>query len=450
MQSNKNIGLSFKAILSLLCFLVVIFPSISHVKNTFAVENQNSSEEELLQKLKEIQEQIKQSNYDLKNTKKEVGTLSSQIKLYDAQISKKSLEIKETDLLIAESELALNHINSELSIIDDEIEKENNFMETAIRALNEYDSDIIKVLLRSGKFSDFFDELNSIQQINVKISDVLKRIKLSKTEYSKIKIILEQEQDEQLLLKSSQEYQKISINQKRGEKNDLLKVTQGKEGLYQKIIKDSEKTVAEIRNQLFVLQNSGGSLRFGDAVKLANFAATLTGISPSFLLAILSYESNIGKNIGTGNWKKDMYDCYVRLGKSAFANTQKAAFLKITSSLNLDPDKMKVSREPAYGCGGAMGAAQFLPSTWLLYEDQISAITGHKPPNPWDMNDAFVASALYLKDLGAGGQTDATEWKAAMRYFAGNNWDKPSLRFYGDDVLELAEKIHKDILAIEK
>jgi len=40
--------------------------------------------------------------------------------------------------------------------------------------------------------------------------------------------------------------------------------------------------------------------------------------------------------------------------------------------------------------------------------------------------------------------------KAAMIYFAGSNWSKPSLRFYGDDVMALAEKYEEDIKALGK
>ena len=46
-----------------------------------------------------------------------------------------------------------------------------------------------------------------------------------------------------------------------------------------------------------------------------------------------------------------------------------------------------------YGWGGAMGPAQFIPSTWVLYEDKIKAITG-KTADPWNIRDAFLASGI--------------------------------------------------------
>ena len=50
-----------------------------------------------------------------------------------------------------------------------------------------------------------------------------------------------------------------------------------------------------------------------------------------------------------------------------------------------------------------MGPAQFIASTWVLFQDRITAALGlSTTPNPWNPQDAFMASSLYLSDLGAG------------------------------------------------
>ena len=97
-----------------------------------------------------------------------------------------------------------------------------------------------------------------------------------------------------------------------------------------------------------------------------------------------------------------------------------------------------------------MGPAQFMPTTWQLYEDRIAKITGNNPPNPWDAKDAFVASALLLKDNGAIDANYAAERKAALKYLAGSNWSNSAYAFYGDDVMELAVKYQRMIDIISK
>src|SRR5438876_208633 len=53
----------------------------------------------------------------------------------------------------------------------------------------------------------------------------------------------------------------------------------------------------------------------------------------------------------------------------------------------------------AGGYGGAMGPAQFIPSTWKLLANRIKDALGYEG-NPWVPRDAFMASALFLSDLG--------------------------------------------------
>jgi len=120
-------------------------------------------------------------------------------------------------------------------------------------------------------------------------------------------------------------------------------------------------------------------------------------------------------------------------------------FLALTKELGRDPNKTVVSCPMSYGWGGAIGPAQFIPSTWKIYAERVKAITGSA--DPWKIKDAFVAAALYLKDKGADSQTYNAEWRAAISYFAGSV--NLSYRFYGDSVMSIAKKYEEDIKAIE-
>jgi len=102
---------------------------------------------------------------------------------------------------------------------------------------------------------------------------------------------------------------------------------------------------------------------------------------------------------------------------------------------------MKDKNGKQLGWGGAMGPAQFIPSTWIGYRDRVATLTGKKA-DPWDTRDAFVAAALLLKANGANGTKDGY-WKAAMRYFSGST--NTRYRFYGDNVLALTAKYEQDI-----
>ena len=105
---------------------------------------------------------------------------------------------------------------------------------------------------------------------------------------------------------------------------------------------------------------------------------------------------------------------------------------------------MRDAKGNQVGWGGAMGPAQFIPSTWLGYKTKIQAVTG-STPDPWDIRDAFVAAAIKLTHDGANG-TEEGEWTAAMRYFSGGTDTR--FRFYGDQVMARATEYQKDIDAL--
>ncbi|MBI2020951.1 lytic murein transglycosylase, partial [Candidatus Giovannonibacteria bacterium] len=207
------------------------------------------------------------------------------------------------------------------------------------------------------------------------------------------------------------------------------------------VLKEKQKNAATIRSQLFIL-NGSPSIPFEKALEYANLAERVTGVRPAFLLGVITEESNLGQNVGKGTWSIDLAD--------SRCEKQRSAFMQITSELGLDPNLTPISKKAWYGyCGGAMGPAQFMPTTWTLYKKRISAVTGHNPPSPWDPRDAFAAAALLLKDNGAIAGNYNLEWTAAMKYLAGSNWNKKAYRFYGDDVMAIAAKYQEQITLLQ-
>ena len=96
-----------------------------------------------------------------------------------------------------------------------------------------------------------------------------------------------------------------------------------------------------------------------------------------------------------------------------------------------------------------MGPSQFIPSTWVLYIDRLSVLTGESMPNPWNARTAIFATALLMEDNGASAGPRVAERRAALRYFAGGNWNNPKNARYGDGVMELVDGIQRQIDILE-
>jgi membrane-bound lytic murein transglycosylase B len=240
--------------------------------------------------------------------------------------------------------------------------------------------------------------------------------------------------NEQVDLKKVQILAQQRLVEQEKEKQTILRASKGVEAVYQQMIAANQKNAAAIRTELFTLRGSA-AIPFEKAYEYATAVSRKTGVRPALILGIIAEESNLGENVGTGNWRVDM--------KSP---RDTVPFQDICARLGLDPDKMPVSKKPWYGYGGAMGPAQFIPSTWILYEDRIADAIGHKPPNPWNPEDALTAAGILLADNGAAGASRAGERLAALRYLAGwANATKKAYAFYGDDVISLADKYQSQI-----
>ncbi len=164
---------------------------------------------------------------------------------------------------------------------------------------------------------------------------------------------------------------------------------------------------------------------------------------------VTSLETGAGKGKFCGDFFQKVM--YARADSKRPSDT--AAFERVTSELGLQWATTPVScplgktYTSSRGYGGAMGPSQFIPSTWVLYEPRLSRALGVSQPDPWNPQDAIMATALYLSDLGAGSQTYSGERNAACKYYSGRSCDSRSPRnyTYGDSVVAKAKTFQDNI-----
>jgi membrane-bound lytic murein transglycosylase B len=400
---------------------------------------------ELETNLVNLEKEIEDQRVILQNKQRERVSLERDVAILDAQIQKAKLSIRARDFSIEKLRVDIDGKQKTIGVLIDKMEDERRSLAQLVRKTNEVDQySIVEVVLKQENISELFSDIDSLDFLGRALGESLAEIEQTKNITEEQKHSLESKRAEEEELRGIQVLQKRRIEENEDDKKQILNATKGQENAYQQVIKQKEKSAAVIRSELFALSGSA-AIPFEKALQLAEKAGKETGVRPAFILGTIAEESELGANVGTGNWKKDLYQCYKSIGYPTSAEKQKTAFLTITSELGLNPDTMPVSKAPYYGCGGAMGPAQFMPTTWQLYKSSIASRTGHNPPNPWDAEDAFMASALLLRDNGASAGGYTAERRAALRYLAGGNWQKPSYAFYGDDVMALATKYQKMI-----
>ena len=228
------------------------------------------------------------------------------------------------------------------------------------------------------------------------------------------------------------------------------------EAQYQQYLKekgDVERRAAEIREKIFQLAGISEveMPSFGQALEIAQWVQSQTGVRPAFLLSIITQESALARNVGQCYIANETTGASIHItsgqlyNKGIHSTRDLPLFLLITKELGKNPLKTPIScyipmcysstlRRTTYtsmningnpncpvgyvpfGFGGAMGPAQFIPSTWNSYKNELERRLGKKP-SPWSVRDSFLAAGLLLESNGAA----TNELTAAAKYFGAAN-----------------------------
>lgn len=409
---------------------------------------------ELQQELAKVEAEQKQAALELANAQKKSASLSRDIQVLDAKIRSAQLEIKAKNILIQSLGNDITKKQTKINDLEDRIDKGRETLSQILRKTNEMDTISIPELILSGKnitgLVRSFDEFESVQ---IGLRDTVYQLKNDKASTTAEKEALDNRRNAELDARYIIQQQQKNIESNQAEQRQLLTLSKGAEKSYTKLIAEKQARAAQIRSALFALRDAA-SIPFGDALQYANLASQRTGVRPAFILAIITQESNLGSNVGK---------CYVtdfNTGNGINAKTGNSiskvmnttrdvpAFRTILNQIGGDASKQVVSCPLSIGWGGAMGPAQFIASTWLLIKDRVAASLGiDSMPDPWNPSHAFMASALYLSDLGAGSKTFTSERNAACKYYSGKSCGYVTGNTaYGNSVLSLADKIQRTMI----
>lgn len=413
---------------------------------------------------------------ELQNVERQILTQSRLVE--DKQLERQSLErdisliegeIKQAQLGIQARSVAITQLSDQigekevvLSILEDKSKKQRESLADLVRKSSVVDDySLVEVMLSTQSFSEFFTDVATFNSLKESLNESLEILHGIKTDTIAQKDQLATKQETEAEMRRIQELQKQEIERKEREKEQILTVTKGEEAVYQQLLESQQKTAAQLRSQLFELLGGGGGIPFPEAVRLAKYASTQTGVEAGLILAILEQETNLGSNLGSCVYND------IRGGKEVMHPDRDApVFVAIAGILGFDARSKQVScpivsNGERYGWGGAMGPSQFIPSTWAVYggivnngsgwvysqaDDAIRRMNGSgSPANPFNNQDAFLATALLLRDNGANG-TYAGNRMAALRYYAGwGGANNPANAFYGDQVMNRKTRLDGDI-----
>ena len=355
-------------------------------------------------------------------------SLQQAINVLNGQIKVAQLNIQAKNLLIATLGTDISNKATTITQLSGQIDQGQDSLAELLRKTDELDATTLPdIVLSYQNITDIFSDLDTFGSIESSLQGTLNQINTNKaeTQTEKDQLTTQQNQQEDALATIKQD--EANIKTAEVSKQTLLNVSKGNEVNSAQLLAQKQAKAAAIRSALFALAGGGQAIPFGQALLYAEAATKATNVGTAFLLAILTQESNIGANVG---------NCYVTNFQTGAGISSKTGasinkvmsptrdvpvFQNITSVIGFDPTHTLVSCPQSIGWGGAMGPAQFIPSTWQLLETRIASALNQSisAVSPWNPQDAFVASALYLSDLGAVAGSYTSERTAACKYYSG-------------------------------
>ena len=443
-----------------LLFLTTLFlvaPFAVHAQ----VESSVDREIRLRAELAQVEQEQRETEKILADAQQQSSSLKRDILILDTKIKAAELNIKAKNLLIESLGKDITKKVATIGALSDRIDRGRDSLAQIMRKTNEVGTVTIPEIILSGQnVSDVFSDFDTFESVQQSLKVTFEEIRTAKSQTESEKTVLDKRRNDEVDARAVIQQEKKNIASNQAEKQRLLNVSKGNEKTYTAVLAEKKKKAAEIQAALFTLAGGSKAIPFGEALKYANEASRATGIRPAFLLGIFAQESSF--DAGDSTFGKQVGSCYVtdtttgvganvKTG-STFAKVMNPTrdippFLDITRALGLDYTKTLVSCPQAVGWGGAMGPAQFIPSTWVLYVDRIKRAIGNITPNPWNPEHAFVAASFLLVDNGAIAGSYSAEQNAACKYYSGKSCSSSKIaRTYGTSVMNHAETIQRTMI----
>ena len=248
-------------------FAIMLFSALGLTMGVYA-ETADELRDKITNKGKEVEQleaEIKLYRQELIKLGKEANTLKTSIKELELNDKKLTAQVRSTEAQVEESNLNIEELELGISDKASKINKNNGSLAEAMRSLDKIDRKAKwEVLLSEDTFSDIWDDVSNLQNLEEKTSVLISDLKDIKADLEDTKTKEEKEKAKLVSLKNRLNGEKKAVLANKNEKQNLLKTTKNKESNYNKILQDKlakkaivEKEMEEYESKLkFILDPS--------------------------------------------------------------------------------------------------------------------------------------------------------------------------------------------------
>lgn len=187
--------------------IIFIYSPILINNYIFAEESGNDVSEEILElsdlvgekrdEIDKLKEQSSKYERTIRQKRSEAFNLSNQISLTENQIAKTKIDIETTEAEIDKTELEIKSTNIQIKEKEEDISKRKNVLIKYLQEIRKNDDiGYLEILVLKNSFSEFFDQIKNLENIQTSLRDVLKEVVALKEELDQKIVKLEAQKND--------------------------------------------------------------------------------------------------------------------------------------------------------------------------------------------------------------------------------------------------------------
>lgn len=244
------------------CFVIVFVGMLLGFSTVHAdrIDELEQEIQEKSQKIQEIEREINEYQQELTGIRSEKRTLENKIQELDTSRRKVNADINLTQNEIENALFNIEKLTLEIREKEAEINLNTDAIAQTVRRIHENESQtLVETFLGYDNLSDFWDELDSLEQFQLMMREDLKELNILKAQLEANRNQLQSKEHELSQLQTTLVGQREVIDANKSEKDELLQVTKSEEAQYQQLLTEKirqrevfEQELAQIEEELRV------------------------------------------------------------------------------------------------------------------------------------------------------------------------------------------------------
>ncbi len=219
------------------------------------IDTLNRSVAERKARVEELNRRIDQYKIKIERKQSEQATLQNELDLLSNRIEKTNIDIQAAQEGVAAVSEELAILNAQMGDVEKHLTAQRALVAALLRRLDSFDQDIsLQVLFSTDSFSELFDRLQSLENLNGDMLAAVKKAKLAKAHLVLARARQQQKQEELVTLNESLHNSRARLEQESGAKEGLLANTQHSENQFRALLLELKQEQAQTTNEVAALQ----------------------------------------------------------------------------------------------------------------------------------------------------------------------------------------------------